>query len=145
VISDSRSLTPVWYPLNAACSPQETDRIPSAISGFSPREWSYTARRTPKRIQENRMSAVSLQEPEVVVDDFVALEERVLRAIELVKSERAARSEAEQRASRLQSELEAQNIQLEQTQEQVRTLERDREQVRQRVEKLLKQLDEISS
>ena len=91
------------------------------------------------------MSAVSLQEPEVVVDDFVALEERVLRAIELVKSERAARIEAEQRASRLQSELEAQNIQLEQTQEQVRTLERDREQVRQRVEKLLKQLDEISS
>jgi septal ring factor EnvC (AmiA/AmiB activator) len=91
------------------------------------------------------MSAVSLQEPEVVVDDFVALEERVLRAIELVKSERAARSEAEQRAGRLQSELEAQTIQLEQTQEQVRTLERDREQVRQRVEKLLKQLDEISS
>jgi septal ring factor EnvC (AmiA/AmiB activator) len=91
------------------------------------------------------MSAVSLQEPEVVVDDFVALEERVLRAIELVKSERAARSEAEQRASRLQSELEAQTIQLEQSQDQVRTLERDREQVRQRVEKLLKQLDEISS
>lgn len=91
------------------------------------------------------MSAVSLQEPEVVIDDFVALEERVLRAIELVKSERAARSEAEQRASRLQSELEAQTIQLEQSQDQVRTLERDREQVRQRVEKLLKQLDEISS
>lgn len=91
------------------------------------------------------MSAVSLQEPEVVVDDFVALEERVLRAIELVKSERAARSEAEQRAGRLQSELEAQTIQMEQTQEQVRTLERDREHVRQRVEKLLKQLDEISS
>ncbi|HET7346845.1 MAG TPA: hypothetical protein VFJ10_05910 [Acidobacteriaceae bacterium] len=88
---------------------------------------------------------MSLQEPEVVVDDFVALEERVLRAIELVKSERAARSEAEQRASRLQSELEAQTIQLEQSQDQVRTLERDREQVRQRVEKLLKQLDEISS
>ena len=91
------------------------------------------------------MSAVSLQEPEVVVDDFVALEQRVLRAVELVKSERAARSEAEQRASRLQSELEAQTVQLEQAQEQVRTLEQDREQVRQRVEKLLKQLDEIAS
>ena len=91
------------------------------------------------------MSAVSLQEPEVVVDDFVALEQRVLRAVELVKSERAARSEAEQRAGRLQSELEAQTVQLEQAQEQVRTLEQDREQVRQRVEKLLKQLDEIAS
>jgi septal ring factor EnvC (AmiA/AmiB activator) len=91
------------------------------------------------------MSSLSLQEPEVVVDDFVALEERVLRAVELVKSERAARSEAEQRASRLQGELEAQTVQLEQAQEQVRTLEKDREQVRQRVEKLLKQLDEIAS
>jgi septal ring factor EnvC (AmiA/AmiB activator) len=91
------------------------------------------------------MSSLSLQEPEVVVDDFVALEERVLRAVELVKSERAARSEAEQRASRLQGELEAQTVQLEQAQEQVRTMEKDREQVRQRVEKLLKQLDEIAS
>lgn len=91
------------------------------------------------------MSSLSLQEPEVVVDDFVALEERVLRAVELVKSERAARSEAEQRASRLQGELEAQTVQLEQAQEQVRTLEKDREHVRQRVEKLLKQLDEIAS
>ncbi|HLJ76912.1 MAG TPA: hypothetical protein VKT75_05840 [Acidobacteriaceae bacterium] len=89
------------------------------------------------------MSSLSLQEPEIVVDDFVALEQRVVRAIELVKSERAARAEAEQRATRLQSEIEAQAIQLEQAQEQVRTLEKDREQVRQRVERLLKQLDEI--
>jgi len=89
------------------------------------------------------MSSLSLQEPEIVVDDFVALEQRVVRAIELVKSERAARAEAEQRATRLQSEIEAQAIQLEQAQEQVGTLEKDREQVRQRVERLLKQLDEI--
>lgn len=89
------------------------------------------------------MSSLSLHEPEIAVDDFVALEQRVVRAIELVKSERAARAEAEQRANRLQSELEAQGTQLEQAQEQARTLEQDREQVRQRVERLLKQLDEI--
>ena len=91
------------------------------------------------------MSSLSLQEPEIVVDDFVALEQRIVRAIEVVKTERAGRAEAEQRAARLQSEIEAQSVQLEQAQEQVRTLERDREQVRQRVERLLKQLDEITS
>lgn len=89
------------------------------------------------------MASLSLHEPEVMVDDFVALEQRVVRAVEVVKSERAARAEAEQRANRLQSEIEAQGTQLEQAQEQIRTLEQDREQVRQRVEKLLKQLDEI--
>lgn len=91
------------------------------------------------------MSSLSLHEPEIAVDDFVALEQRVVRAIELVKSERAARAEAEQRANRLQSEIDAQGTQLEQAQEQVRTLEQDREQVRQRVERLLKQLDEIAA
>lgn len=89
------------------------------------------------------MASLSLHEPEVMVDDFVALEQRVVRAVEVVKSERAARAEAEQRANRLQSEIEAQGTQLEQAQEQIRMLEHDREQVRQRVEKLLKQLDEI--
>lgn len=89
------------------------------------------------------MASLSLHEPEVMVDDFVALEQRVVRAVEVVKSERAARAEAEQRANRLQSEIEAQGTQLEHAQEQIRTLEQDREQVRQRVEKLLKQLDEI--
>lgn len=91
------------------------------------------------------MSSLSLHEPEIVVDDFVALEQRIVRAIEVVKTERAARAEAEQRATRLQSEIEAQGVQLEQAQEQIRTLESDREQVRQRVERLLKQLDEITS
>lgn len=91
------------------------------------------------------MSTLSLQEPEVGVDDFIALEQRVMRAIDLVRTERSARNEAEQRAGRLQGEVEAQTAQLEQTQEQVRTLERERDQVRQRVERLLKQLDEIAS
>jgi type VI protein secretion system component VasF len=93
------------------------------------------------------MSTLSLQEEEqpVAVDDFSALEERVVRAVELVKSERAARAEAEQNAMRLQGLLDAQATLLEQAKEQMRTLEREREQVRQRVEKLLKQIDEIAS
>ena len=77
-------------------------------------------------------------------DDFSALEERVMRAVEVVKRERTARAEAEQNATRLQSQLDAQSALLEQAKEQLRTLEREREQVRQRVERLLKQIDEIA-
>jgi chromosome segregation ATPase len=93
------------------------------------------------------MSSLTLQEAELpmAVDDFSALEERIVRAVELVKSERAARAEAEQNAARLQSLMDAQAALLEQAKEQLRRLEREREQVRQRVERLLKQIDEIAS
>ncbi len=93
------------------------------------------------------MSTLSLQEAEMpmAVDDFSALEQRILRAVELVKSERTARAEAERNAARLQSQMEAQTAQLDEAREHVRTLEREREQVRQRVERLLKQIDEIAS
>lgn len=93
------------------------------------------------------MSTLTLDEAEVAatVDDFSALEQRVLRAVELVKTERAAREQSEQHAVQLQSTLDAQAALLAQTQEQVRNLERERDQVRQRVEKMLQQLDEIAS
>jgi septal ring factor EnvC (AmiA/AmiB activator) len=92
------------------------------------------------------MSTLSVAEAELpmATDDFSALEERIVRAVEVVKQERAARTEAEQNASRLQSLLEAQASLLEQAKEQLRTLERERDQVRQRVERLLKQIDEIA-
>jgi hypothetical protein len=91
------------------------------------------------------MSTLSLQEAEpITVDDFSALEERVVRAVELVKRERAARAEAEQRTTHLQGLMDAQSSLLEQAKEQLRTLEREREQVRLRVERLLKQIDEIA-
>ncbi len=93
------------------------------------------------------MATLSVVEAEVstAADDFSALEQRVLRAVELVKDERAARAAAEQQAARLQNQLDAEAALLQQAQEQVQALERDREQVRQRVERLLKQLDEIAS
>jgi septal ring factor EnvC (AmiA/AmiB activator) len=92
------------------------------------------------------MSTLTLQEAElpIPVDDFSALEDRIVRAVELVKSERLARTEAEQNAARLQSMMDAQAALLEQAKEQLRTLERERDHVRQRVERLLKQIDEIA-
>jgi TolA-binding protein len=93
------------------------------------------------------MSTLTLQEAELpmAVDDFSALEERVVRAVELVKHERTARAEAEQNVARLQELTNTQAALLEQAKEQMRALEREREQVRQRVERLLKQIDEIAS
>lgn len=93
------------------------------------------------------MSTATVEEAELpgAVDDFAALEERVLRAVEVVKRERAARAEAEQNAERLEKLLSAETALLEQAQQQLKSLEREREQVRQRVERLLKQIDEIAS
>ena len=93
------------------------------------------------------MATLSVQEEELstTVDDFGALEERVVRAVEVVRTERAARAEAEQRIEKLRHEAEEQGAALAQTREQLRTLEREREQMRQRVERMLKQIDEIAS
>ena len=83
-------------------------------------------------------------------DDFAALETRILRAVELVKSERQARVAAEERATELESratnaaaELETKTPLLEQLQTEVSALRAERDQVRQRVERLLSQLDAI--
>ncbi|MGA7523866.1 MAG: hypothetical protein WBW84_15550 [Acidobacteriaceae bacterium] len=93
------------------------------------------------------MATLSVQEEEqsTTVDDFNALEERVVRAVEVVKTERAARAQAEQTIEKLRHEAEEQGTALTLAREQLRTLEREREQVKQRVERLLKQIDEIAS
>ena len=93
------------------------------------------------------MSTLALTDPEVpmTADDFSALEERVLRTVRLLKEERQARATAEQNAATLQQLLDEQGTQLAQVQEQLSTLERERDTVRGRVERLLKQLDEIAA
>lgn len=126
------------------------------------------------------MSTLALQDPElpIAADDFNALEQRVLRMVELLKSERAARTaaeeliqkqgqriqeqeaaihsleesglNAEQRVVTLEEKLSGANKKIQelstestQSASQVATLENERETVRARVERLLKQLDEV--
>ena len=93
------------------------------------------------------MAALSVQEEEqsTTADDFSALEERVVRAVEVVKTERTARAQAEQAIEKLRHEAEEQGAALTLAREQLRTLEREREQMRHRVERMLKQIDEIAS
>jgi len=77
------------------------------------------------------------------VDDFSALEDRILRAVTLVKSERQARASADERVAIVEAQLQEQVPMVEHLQTEVNTLRAEREQVRQRVERLLAQLDAL--
>ncbi|MGA3034133.1 MAG: hypothetical protein ABSD70_12665 [Terracidiphilus sp.] len=79
----------------------------------------------------------------VSADDFSALEERIHRAVELIKHEREARAAAEERATSAEAQLRIQSPQMEQLQDEINTLRTERDRVRQRVERLLSQLDAL--
>ena len=93
------------------------------------------------------MSTLAFQPAETAApaDDFEALEQRVLRAIELLKTERAARAAAEGRVAELNESLEAQTIELLRLEAEVDAFKSERDLVRGRIERLLGQLDELSS
>jgi hypothetical protein len=77
------------------------------------------------------------------VDEFSALEERILRAVNLVKRERLARAAAEERATQADAQLREQAPLVENLQKELSALRAERDHVRQRVERLLTQLDAI--
>lgn len=97
----------------------------------------------------------------VSVDEFQALEQKVLRAVEIVKREREARAAAEAEIATLREQLAAQakasESQVETAESraqaalrekaaaesQIASLNQDRDAVRQRVEKMLQQMDEL--
>jgi chromosome segregation ATPase len=104
----------------------------------------------------------------VSVDEFQALEQKVLRAVEIVKREREARTAAETEVVALREQLAAQTAagqsqvanaqsqieaaesraqaiqrEKETAESQIAALNQDREAVRQRVEKMLQQMDEL--
>lgn len=101
----------------------------------------------------------------ISADEFQALEQKVLRAVEIVKREREARATAEAEVASLQQQLAEGRAELERqqaehtaereaaaalldqhsstSQAQLSALQEEREQVRQRVEKMLQQMDEL--
>jgi hypothetical protein len=76
-------------------------------------------------------------------DDFAALEERILRTVNLVKQERQARTAAEERASQAEAKLGEQAPLVDSLQAEIKTLREERDHVRQRVERILSQLDAL--
>ena len=75
--------------------------------------------------------------------DFSALEERILRAVELVKRERSGRAAAEDRATKAEAQVQEQTATADQLHKELDALRAERDHVRQRVERLLTQLDAI--
>ena len=76
-------------------------------------------------------------------NDFSALEERVHRTVEVVRRERQLRLEAEERAARAETQLREQSPLIEQLEKDLSALRIERDQVRERVERLLGQLDAL--
>jgi len=79
----------------------------------------------------------------ISVDEFQALEQRVMRTVEMIRAEREARAAAESEVVALKELLDtasAENVEL--TQE-LRALKNEREHVKGRVDAMLKQLDEL--
>jgi len=93
------------------------------------------------------MSARALPELDSAVssDEFQALEEKVYKTIELLKSAREARAMAERDVVRLREQLEEREEEVETMREKMVGLRREREDVRSRVEKMLKQLDAMGA
>lgn len=81
----------------------------------------------------------------VSADEFSALEERVLRAVNLVKRERLARSAAEERTAKAESRLAEETETAKKLSSEIDSLRAEREAVRQRVERLLAQLDALEA
>jgi chromosome segregation ATPase len=79
----------------------------------------------------------------ISVDEFQALEQKVLRAVEIVKREREARATAEAEAASLREQLAIYQSNVRAVETEIGTLNKERETVRLRVEKMLEQMDEL--
>ena len=110
-----------------------------------------------EKVQELVQESAHSEALALSVDEFAALEERVLRAVNLVKRERVARLAAEEHAKQMEAKLAEHTeklnehaaqltehlAQVEQLQGEVKSLRAERDHVRQRVERLLSQLDAL--
>ena len=98
----------------------------------------------PEAVEESQThQAGELNTLALSLDDFSSLEERILRAVNLVKRERMARAAAEERAAQAEARINDQSSAAEQLQKEVASLRSERDHIRQRVEKLLSQLDSL--
>ncbi len=78
-------------------------------------------------------------------DDFHSLEEKVYRTIELLKGAREAKAAAERDAQRLREQLELREEEIDGLRGEVISLRKERDEVRTRIEKMLRQIDELTT
>jgi len=89
--------------------------------------------------------------PSISADEFQALEQKVLRTVELIKAEREARNAehearlaAEAELAKLRAQIDSHATRSNVVEDELSTLRQEREAVRKRVEKMLLQLDELA-
>jgi septal ring factor EnvC (AmiA/AmiB activator) len=89
------------------------------------------------------LKAVEEVSAEVPADDFQALEDKVYRTIEMYKASREARIAAEREVERLRAQLKETEQEVDTLRREGVQLRKDREEVRSRVEKMLRQIDAV--
>ena len=129
----------------ADCGAERAGRDDSGIARRGePGESCILHRRRGERARGSILQGMSTG---VSVDEFQALEQKVLRAVEIVKREREARAAAEAEVAALREQLAEQAkdaaSQVQAAESQIAALSQEREAVRQRVEKMLQQMDEL--
>ena len=89
------------------------------------------------------MSVEAVVETDVKSGEFQSLEEKVYRAIEMLKTAREAKAAAERESERLREKLANREDELDTIRSEMVGLKKEREEVRGRVEKLLGQIDKL--
>ena len=85
------------------------------------------------------------QDLAVAVDTLAALEQRVVRTIEMLNREREQRAEIEKELASVRAQLDLQHAQGVTLQREIEELHRERDTVRTRVERLMSSLDVIEA
>src|SRR6266700_1348153 len=88
---------------------------------------------------------MDIETDKIAGEGFPTLEEKIYKAIELLKSAREGKAAAERDANRLREQLEQREEELEVLRAEMVTLRKEREDVRSRVEKMVKQIDSLVS
>jgi TolA-binding protein len=91
------------------------------------------------------MASNAVQMPEISTDNLQALEEKVLRTIELLKSAREAKTHAEAQLSRLKEQVEEREEEIQGLRDENVKLRKEREDIRSRVEKMLHQVESLTA
>ncbi len=91
------------------------------------------------------MTVKAERELEISADDFQALEHKVYQTVEMLKAARAAQQTAEREARRLREQIGGRDDEFDSLRQEVIALRKEREEVKGRVEKLLKQIDAMTA
>src|ERR1700745_3311133 len=91
------------------------------------------------------LKAVEEVPAEVPADDFQALGDKVYRTIEMYQASREARMAAEREVERLRARLKEAEEEANTLRRETVQLRKDREEVRSRVEKMLRQIDAVGA